>query len=160
MSWPALTQNTFYVTLRLNYSVTPELSIQFYGQPFISNGRYDAFKRITDPARRPVPGPFPGLRRRRDPFRRRQQRIPGAGKPAGGSSYSFANPDFNVLELRTNLVLRWEYRPGAALYVVWSQGRGDDTGRDDFDLASGFRDLMNLPATHVFLVKFTYNFNL
>ena len=79
---------------------------------------------------------------------------------AGGGSYSFANPDFNVLELRTNLVLRWEYRPGAALYAVWSQGRADDSGRRDFELSSGFNDLMNLPATHVFLVKFTYNFNL
>jgi hypothetical protein len=44
--------------------------------------------------------------------------------------------------------------------VVWSQGRGNDTGRNDFELSSGFRDLMSLPATHVFLVKFTYNFNL
>ncbi len=44
-----VTQNTVYLTLRLNYSVTPELSIQFYGQPFISNGRYDSFKRIADP---------------------------------------------------------------------------------------------------------------
>ncbi len=44
-----MVQNTFYVTLRLNYSVTPELSIQFYGQPFLSNGRYDAFKRVRDP---------------------------------------------------------------------------------------------------------------
>jgi hypothetical protein len=65
-----------------------------------------------------------------------------------------------VLELRSNLVLRWEYRPGAALYLVWSQGRGGDSGRTDFDLSSGIRDLLNLPATHVFLVKFTYSFNL
>jgi hypothetical protein len=77
-----------------------------------------------------------------------------------GAAYSFDNPDFNVLELRSNLVLRWEYRPGAALFVVWSQGRSDNTGRNDFEMSSGFRDLMHLPATHVFLVKFTYNFNL
>ncbi len=70
----------------------------------------------------------------------------GSGKPPAAPPTRFANPDFNVLELRTNLVLRWEYRPGAALYVVWSQGRGDDSGRDDFELASGFRDLMNLPG--------------
>ncbi len=155
----SIAQNTFYVTLRLNYSVTPELSIQFYGQPFIANGRYDAFKRITDP--------------RADHFQDRFQNYSGdeitfnAGdntyqvREAGnGAAYSFDNPDFNVLELRSNLVLRWEYRPGAALYVVWSQGRGDNTGRDEFDLGAGFRDLMRLPATHVFLVKFTYNFNL
>ncbi len=154
-----LDQKTFYVTLRLNYSVTPELSIQFYGQPFMANGRYDVFKRITDP--------------RATLFQNRFQTYGGdeiqfdansneylVREASGGKSYSFTNPDFNVLELRSNLVLRWEYRPGAALFVVWSQGRGDNTGRDEFDLGSGFRDLMRLPATHVFLVKFTYNFNL
>ena len=74
-----IVQNTFYLTLRLNYSVTPELSIQFYGQPFIANGRYDAFKRISAPPRRPVPGPFPSLRQRRNPIRCRRQRVPGSG---------------------------------------------------------------------------------
>ena len=57
-------------------------------------------------------------------------------------------------------MLRWEYRPGAALYAVWSQGRSGDLGRGEFDLAGGFSDLMRLPSTNVFLVKFTYNFNL
>ena len=65
-----------------------------------------------------------------------------------------------MLELRSNLVLRWEYRPGAAVYAVWSQGRSGDLGRGEFDLADGFSDLMRLPSTNVFLVKFTYNFNL
>jgi hypothetical protein len=154
-----IAQNTVYVTLRLNYSITPELSIQFYGQPFISNGKYDTFKRITNPRA--------GL------FQDRFQTYGGdeitfnasdntyqVREGGNGSTYSFDNPDFNVLELRSNMVLRWEYRPGAALFVVWSQGRSDNTGRDDFGLSSGFRDLMHLPATHVFLVKFTYNFNL
>jgi len=154
-----LAQNTVYVTLRLNYSITPELSIQFYGQPFMANGHYDAFKRITDP--------------RAALFQDRSyaygadeisldigQNSYQVQESAGGAAYSFANPDFNVLELRTNLVVRWEYRPGAAIFVVWSQGRADNTGRTDFELSSSFRDLMNLPATHVFLVKFSYNFNL
>jgi hypothetical protein len=155
----SIAQNTVYVTLRLNYSITPELSIQFYGQPFIANGRYDAFKRITDP----------GANRFQDRSRTFAANEIGFSadenayqvqEAQGSGSYSFDNPDFNVLELRTNLVLRWEYRPGAALFLVWSQGRSDNTGRSDFELGSGFRDLMRLPATHVFLVKFTYNFNL
>jgi hypothetical protein len=154
-----LAQNTVYLTLRLNYSVTPELSIQFYGQPFIANGRYDAFKRITDPRAALFRDRFQGYDGDEIAFDAgsNEYRVREA---IGNAAYSFANPDFNVLELRTNLVLRWEYRPGAALFVVWSQGRGDDTGRNNFDIASGFSDLMNLPATHVFLVKFTYNFNL
>jgi hypothetical protein len=154
-----ISQNTVYLTLRLNYSVTPELSIQFYGQPFISNGRYDSFKRVTNPRAGLFQGRFQTYGSDEISFDAGQNTYQ-VEEAAGGAAYSFANPDFNVLELRTNLVLRWEYRPGAALYVVWSQGRATDTGCNDFELSSGFRDLMNLPATHVFLVKFTYNFNL
>jgi hypothetical protein len=154
-----IAQNTAYLTLRLNYSITPELSIQFYGQPFLSNGRYDAFKRITDPRARLFRDRFQTYGGDEISFNAGQNTYQ-VREASGGGSYSFANPDFNVLELRTNLVLRWEYRPGAALFVVWSQGRANNTGRNDFELSSGFRDLMNLPATHVFLVKFTYNFNL
>jgi hypothetical protein len=154
-----LVQHTVYLTLRLNYSITPELSIQFYGQPFIANGRYDAFKRISDPRAALFQDRFQAFGSEEIGFSADQNSYQ-VQEAANNGSYSFANPDFNVLELRTNLVLRWEYRPGAALYVVWSQGRANDSGRDDFGLSSGFRDLMNLPATHVFLVKFTYNFNL
>jgi hypothetical protein len=154
-----IAQNTFYVTLRLNYSITPELSIQFYGQPFISNGRYDAFKRITNPRAGLFQDRFQTYGSNEISFDAGQNSYQ-VQESSNGGSYSFANPDFNVLELRTNLVLRWEYRPGAAFFVVWSQGRANDCGHNDFELSSGFRDLMNLPATHVFLVKFTYNFNL
>jgi hypothetical protein len=154
-----IAQNTVYLTLRLNYSITPELSIQFYGQPFLSNGRYDAFKRISEPRAALFRDRFLAYGSDEISFNAAENAY-RVQEGSNGGSYSFANPDFNVLELRTNLVLRWEYRPGAALYVVWSQGRANDTGRTDFELSSGFRDLMSLPATHVFLVKFTYNFNL
>jgi len=154
-----IVQNTVYLTLRLNLSITPDLSIQFYGQPFIANGRYDAFKRITDSRARLFQDRFLAYGNDEIAFDAgaSEYRVKETGANA---AYTFGNPDFNVLELRSNLVVRWEYRPGAALYVVWSQGRGTNTGRDDFSLGSGFRDLMRLPATHVFLVKFTYNFNL
>lgn len=41
----------------------------------------------------------------------------------GTAELSFRNPDFNVRTFRSNLVLRWEYRPGSTLFVVWSQDR-------------------------------------
>lgn len=39
--------------------------------------------------------------------------------------YSFENPDFNFIEFRSNLVLRWEYRAGSQIYFVWSQERNN-----------------------------------
>lgn len=154
----AIAQDTYYLTLRLNYCLTPDLSIQFYGQPFLSNGRYSGFSRVADPRARLI-----GDQLR--PFAVDEIRFDAESgdyrvNEPGGAAYSFANPDFRFLELRSNLVLRWEYRPGAAVYAVWSQGRSGDLGRGEFDLADGFGDLMSLPSTNVFLVKFTYNFNL
>jgi len=151
-------QNTYYVTLRLNCCITPDLSIQFYGQPFLSSGRYAGFSRVVSPRARAINDQL-------RPFASGEIGFdPEAGEyrvlEAGGAAFSFASPDFRILELRSNLVLRWEYRPGAALYAVWSQGRSGDLGRGEFDLAGGFSDLMRLPSTNVFLVKFTYNFNL
>jgi hypothetical protein len=150
-------QNTYYMTLRLNYCITPDLSIQFYGQPFLSSGRYAGFSRVVSPRARSI-----GDQLR--PFAPGEISLDAATGDyrvnEGGAGYSFADPDFSVLELRSNLVLRWEYRPGAAVYAVWSHGRSGDGDRGNIDLGDGFADLMRLPATNVFLVKFTYNFNL
>ena len=77
----------------------------------------------------------------------------------GTADYSFADPDFNFREFRSNLVIRWEYIPGSALYVVWSQGRTGFLPTGDFS----FRDVDGLFGLHpydVFLVKFSYCFQL
>lgn len=79
---------------------------------------------------------------------------------SGAADYAFANPDFNFREFRSNLVLRWEYVPGSALYVVWSQGRTSVLGDGSFDLGRGFDDLFGLHPHNVFLVKFSYCFQL
>jgi hypothetical protein len=43
-----------------------------------------------------------------------------------GQTFSIPNRDFNVRELRGNAVLRWEYRPGSTLYLVWQQARSEE----------------------------------
>ena len=60
-------------------------------------------------------------------------------------------------EFRSNVVFRWEYRPGSTLFLVWSQGREHSApvagGRSfwgDFDELFGQR------ANDVFLVKVSY----
>ena len=37
-----------------------------------------------------------------------------------------ASGDFNVRSFRSNLVLRWEWRPGSIFYMVWQQDREAD----------------------------------
>jgi len=75
------------------------------------------------------------------------------------AALSAENPDFKFLEFRFNLVLRWEYRPGSTVYLVWSQGRTDCTTDSSFNIGPGMRDLFEVEPYDVFLVKFTYRFN-
>ena len=42
---------------------------------------------------------------------------------AGASTFTLRNRDFNTLSFRSNVVLRWEWRPGSTLFVVWQQSR-------------------------------------
>ena len=69
--------------------------------------------------------------------------------------------NFNVTSLLGNAVLRWEYRPGSAFYLVWSHNRYDDQPiGENFDFAASRSHLWSLDANNVFLAKFTYYFNL
>ena len=77
----------------------------------------------------------------------------------GGTTYAFRNPDFDFRQFRSNLVARWEFKPGSSLYVVWSQDRTDENvfGKS---LAGSLDALRLAPAANVFLVKMTYWFGL
>jgi hypothetical protein len=152
-------QKTLGITLRLNYSITPNLSIQFYGQPFISNGKYTAFKFITQPRAAVYDNRFhlyaPGEIYYDD------SELYYYIDEQGGAGYSFEDPNFKFLQFRSNLVVRWEYTPGSTLYLVWSQGRTDTfTDNIGFSPSGGIRDLSRIHPHDVFLVKFTYRFKI
>ena len=161
-----LKQTTFSMETRLDWTYTPRLSLQLYAQPFISSGSFTNFKEFA------APGTFDfdvygGDRGAVCRFGGTIAIAPVASAPCPATAPApndpdfrirFANPDFTVRSLRGNAVLRWEYRPGSALFFVWQQDRGirDDDGT--FDLASDFRGLFTQPATNVFLIKASYWF--
>ncbi len=156
----SLDQKTVGVTVRLNWSLTPELSVQYYGMPFVSAGGYSEFKRIADSRAGEIEDRYHAF-----------QGDEIAADADGGAydvdenadglvDYSFANPNFNFLQFRSNLVIRWEYLPGSVLYVVWSQGRTGYDRRGEFAFGDGFHDLFNTHPQNVFLVKFSYCFTL
>jgi hypothetical protein len=76
----------------------------------------------------------------------------GAGRPA----VTRGDPAFSVRELTSNAVLRWEYRPGSALFVVWAQTRDDDVGPPDFSVGRQARALWRAEPTNVLLLKASY----
>lgn len=127
-------QRTVGLRTRVNYTVTPALSIQVYAEPFVSAGEYSNFKALADG-------------RSRD-YAQRYAPAAYAG-----------NPDFNYRSFRTTNVLRWEYKPGSTLFVVWQQGRERTVDRGSFDFSRDFGGVFAAPARNVFLVKWAYWLN-
>lgn len=153
-----LNQKIFGLVFRLNYSLTPDLSIQYYGQPFIAAGRYDRFKRITNPR---AEG-----KARYSVFSGRQINYVDSLETYfvdenldGQTDYSFGKPDFNYKQFQSNLVVRWEYLPGSTLYLVWSQSRSGYESIGDFDMRDDLWNLYRTVPDNVFLVKMNYWFS-
>jgi mRNA-degrading endonuclease RelE of RelBE toxin-antitoxin system len=155
-----LDQTTVGMTVRLNWSLTPDLSIQYYGMPYVSAGAFKNFKRISDPRAARLEDRFhvfgPGEISLDTPSGTYNVDEDGDGR----ADYSFDNPNFNFLQFRSNLVVRWEYRPGSVLYLVWSQDRTGFDTTGEFAFGPGVRNLFNVHPGNVFLIKFSYCFNL
>ena len=141
-----ISQRTVGVTGRMEYAVTPELSLQVYVHPFVAAGEYDDFKEVVDPRAGTYADRFAAL----DTVWEDGSYL--ADLDGDGTAESFRDPDFNAKQFRSNTVLRWEYRPGSTLYAVWSQGR-DHYSRSAFDAAEDFSSLFGAPSDDVFVVK-------
>ncbi len=126
-----LDQTTVGADLRLNWTFTPDLSLQTYVQPFFSSGKYSQYKSLAAP------------------------------RTYSFDPYAFSgDPSFDYGSLRGNAVLRWEYRPGSALFVVWTQQRDNFDSIGDFDLGRQSRQVFDAQADNVFLVKLSYHLGL
>ena len=153
-----VSQNTLNFTLRLNYNVTPELTIQYYGQPFITRPIYQNFAYVTDALN-------PNYDLRYHKFSSSEIKFDGSNYIINEVNnpkynYSFSKPDFNFVQFRSNLVMRWEYRSGSELYLVWSQANTPDVNTDlNSPVATSlFNNIYNDGAKNIALVKWTYRF--
>jgi len=121
-------------------AMTPRLSLQVYAQPSISNGVFSNWRELNDP---------------------RAADYEARYKPYGAQA-DLETYNFNDFEFRSNVVLRWEYRPGSTLFLVWQQGRSnydEGTGRGDFDFQDNVHGLFQQHPGNTFLVKMSYWFN-
>ena len=151
----SIDQKTLSMSLRVDLILTPELTIQFWGQPFISSGNYYDFKHITNS--------------RADNYHDRfhtygadeitldaDGEMYSVTESGTGLNYEFENPDFNVKEFLANLVFRWEYRPGSYLYLVWSQSRSGNDALGNFQFRDDFTGIWDNHPTDVFMLKISY----
>jgi len=157
----AIDQTTLSLETRLDWTFTPSLSLQVYARPFVSRGRYSDFSQMTEARQLDFPrfgtdvgsieelyadGATPGV------DAPESYRVTG---PDGGTT-EFGNPNFTVRALQGNAVLRWEYRPGSALFLVWQQQRNGFATDGDFDFRRDVRGLFGDQSTNVFLLKLSY----
>ncbi|MCA9727734.1 MAG: carbohydrate binding family 9 domain-containing protein [Candidatus Eisenbacteria bacterium] len=156
----SLDQETVALTLRLDYAVTPDLTIQYYGAPFVSAGEYRDFKRITDPRADHYEDRFVTLSDQEISRDEASDSYEVDEDRDGTADYGFGNPDFNYREFNSNLVARWEFSPGSSLYLVWSQGRVDFTSDGHFSARDGVDELFHRHPHDIFLVKVSRWFSL
>ena len=128
-------QKTMSFNTRFNYTMTPNLSLQVYAEPFVSAGDYSNYKELVDG---------------------RAEKYEDRYRPYAYSG----NANFNIRSFRTTNVVRWEYKPGSTLFLVWQQGKSDYQEIGDFRFGRDFGGVFRAPSNNVFLVKFSYWLNM
>lgn len=150
-------QTTVSFTLRINYTIAPNLTLQLYSQPFISAGKYREFKEVIDPRAESYKDRWNMFAPYEVFLQNGQYHIltPGMDK----EKIIFDNPDFNYRQFRLNLVVRWEYLPGSVLFLVWSNSINDFDEKGVFSLKKDLQGLFKSPSNNVLLLKISYWFN-
>jgi len=145
---------------RVDFSITPDLSIQYWGQPFVFAGEYSEFKRMTNTQADYYNDRFHLFTENEISYDAENEIFNFDENQDGNVDYSLDNPDFKVFEFRSNLVLRWEYIPGSTLYIVWSQGREEVEESGTFNWDNDIIDLYRNVPRNIFLVKLSYRFSM
>jgi hypothetical protein len=124
-----LKRETLFITTRFNFTITPNMTLQFYGMPYVTAGKYTDYREVVTPHAENYDDRF--------------------------APYDYSdNLDFNFKEFNSNLVFRWEYSPGSTLFLVWSRGASDF--EEEYGRFEPGRDLGNLFSTagdNTFLIK-------
>jgi hypothetical protein len=126
----SLIRDVVDITLRGTYAFSRDLTVQAYLQPFVAVGDYVDLRKLA----RPKSFEFESVTL---PF----------------------DPDFNTKSLRGNIVMRWEYKPGSALFAVWDLSQSDRSRPGDFDAWRDLRTAFGADTNHVFMVKASYWLN-
>jgi hypothetical protein len=148
-----LDQTTLSMDTRVSWTFTPRISLQLFLQPFVSAGDYLGYKELHQPRKWAwdVYGEDRGTIEESGGSIHIDPDDQGAGAP-----FTLRNPDFNVRSLRGNAVLRWEYRPGSTLYLVWQQRRFDYVNDGSFQVGDDADALFRTPPENIFALKVSY----
>ncbi|HEX9710474.1 MAG TPA: DUF5916 domain-containing protein, partial [Candidatus Thermoplasmatota archaeon] len=164
-----LERTTVSMETRVSVAFTPKLSLQLFAQPLLSSGDYVAYKQLAagrtfdfdrfTPGRLVTDGSGPSCSGGRiceevleDGSRIQHLDFDGQG----GTDFAFGDRDFNVRSLVGNAVLRWEYRPGSTLFLVWQRRQAGRLQTGEFDFGRDLGGLFDAPTDDRFILKVNY----
>lgn len=150
---------------RVDWAFNPNLTLQVFAQPLLSAGDYVRYRQLREP----------GTYRFDDFTEGEVARTGDAVRCVGGrtcegdghlrhvdfdgdgsADFSFPDRDFNVRSLIGNAVLRWEYRPGSRIFLVWQRHQARRSPIGDFAIGRDASSLARIPADDVFMIKVDY----
>ena len=149
-------QSTFLTQLRANYTLTPDLTIEVYAEPFAASGRYYGFGDLRAAKTLDLVPYSTDTLDNHSVIRRGSDSLTFKD---GGYRRAIGNPDFNVLSFRSNVVLRWEWRPGSTLYLVWQQNRFASDTRGVHVGPADLWDTLRASGDNFLAVKVSYWMN-
>ncbi len=143
-------RSTISMQLRLNYNFNPDLSLEMYAEPFASSGRYYDFGELSAAQSRSL--------------RVYGKEGTGIVRNSNGSyavtdgaqTFTLQNSDFNVRSFRSNVVLRWEWRLGSTLYLVWQQNRSFSENQGNLVRPSALWESVRITGDNFLLLKLSY----
>ena len=145
-------RQTLYTTLRAEYFITPELSLQYYGSPYASIGKYIDYRKVDQ-------SKSPGLNERFSPLYISGDNLVDENDEVL-LDFTTENPDFNFQEFRSNFVLRWEYKTGSTFYFVWTNTSSVYDDVYNPSIVESFKNISKVKAQNAFMIKLSYWFSL
>ena len=143
------------LTTRVNWILSPKMSVQVFTQPLISIGRYWDYKEFAQPSTYS--------------FNRYGKEIGSLSFDSMNNQYvadpdgdgpappiKFSDPSFNDKFLIVNAIFRWEWRLGSTFYFVWTENRLDTSNPGTFSPGRDVGKLFSAHPNDIFLVRLAY----
>ncbi|HKI89798.1 MAG TPA: DUF5916 domain-containing protein [Draconibacterium sp.] len=148
---------TISTTIRAEYFITPELSLQYYGNPYASVGKYLDYREVNNSKSINLKDRYSLLKIINNTD---GQKILLDKQGNIVHNFNDWNPDFNFQEFRSNFVARWEYKTGSTFYFVWTNSRSRYEEKYNPSVFDSLKGIAKVKAQNVFMIKLSYWFSL
>ena len=143
-------RTTISAQFRFSYVFKPDLTLDVYAEPFAASGTYSAYGELARAGGR-------DLRRYGTDGTTIATLADGGHRITDGqAAFTLPNYDFNVRSYRSNLVLRWEWRPGSTAYVVWQQNRASSVPEGQHVGLGDLFGSLSAPGDNILAIKTTF----